>query len=154
MTNLDKLQTWGDQHHPKWLDVFRITLGCILIWKAVAFLLNLDVLADFLWKTGLTDHIGTSVLLNLLTYLIIGLHLVGGFHIALGARTRMYCLLNLPIVLGAVVLVGFRDNILKPYSELWLSLFVLALIICFLIEGDGYWSLAHQRLLAHQNRRG
>jgi uncharacterized membrane protein YphA (DoxX/SURF4 family) len=137
MTTLDKIQTWGDHHHPKWLDVFRIVLGCVLIWKAIAFLLNLNVLADFLYETGLTDQIGASVLLNLLTYAIIGLHLVGGIYIAIGVNTRLYCLLNLPVVLGAVVLVDFRNNILKPYSEIWLSVFVLIFIICFLIVGDG-----------------
>lgn len=144
MSTVEKIQNWGDRHHPKWLDVFRVILGCILIWKGAAFFLNLDVLADFLRETGLTDQIGTSVLLTMLTYVIVGLHIVGGFCIALGTRTRLYCLMNLPIVLGAVVLVGLRDNIFRPYSELWLSSFVLIAMICFLVEGDGHWSLSHK----------
>jgi len=90
MKTLDKIQDWGNQHHPKWLDIFRIALGMVLIWKGVAFMLNLDVLADFLRETGLTDQIGTSVLLTLLTYGIIGLHIVGGVCIALGTQTRLY----------------------------------------------------------------
>jgi len=145
MKTLDKIQDWGNQHHPKWLDIFRIALGMVLIWKGVAFMLNLDVLADFLRETGLTDQIGTSVLLTLLTYGIIGLHIVGGVCIALGTQTRLYCLLNLPILLSAVFLVNLRENIFKPYSEFWLSTFVLLAIICFFIEGDGYWALAKEK---------
>jgi putative oxidoreductase len=145
MKTLDKIQDWGDRHHPKWIDIFRIALGLILIWKGIAFILNLDVLADFLRETGLTDQIGTSVFLTLLTYLIIALHLVGGIFIALGARTRLFCLLNLPVLLGGVLLVNLRENIFKPYSEFWLSLFVLLAIICFFIEGDGYWSIEHAK---------
>lgn len=145
MKALDKIQDWGDRHHPKWLDIFRIALGLVLIWKGVEFLFNLDVLADFLRETGLTDQIGTSVFLTLLTYGIIGLHIVGGICIALGTSTRLYCLLNLPILIGALFLVNLRNNIFKPYSGFWLSLFVLLAIICFFVEGNGYWSIEEKK---------
>jgi len=148
MKTLNKIQDWGDRHHPKWLDIFRIALGLVLIWKGIAFMLNLDVLADFLRETGLTDEIGTSVFLTLLTYGIIGLHVVGGICIALGTNTRLYCLLNLPILIGALFLVNLRDSIFKPYSELWLSLFVLLGIICFYVEGDGYWTIEQRKVEA------
>jgi len=144
MKALDKVQDWGDRHQFKWLAVFRITLGLVLVWKGVAFMLNLDVLADFLRETGLTDDIGTSVFLTLLTYAIIGIHIVGGVCITLGVRTRLYCLINLPVLLGAVFLIDFRDNIFKPYSEYWLSILVLIGIICFFIEGNGYWAIQHE----------
>jgi putative oxidoreductase len=145
MNRLEKLQEWGDRHHPKWLDVFRIALGLVLIWKGVEFLFNLDVLADFLRETGLSDQIGTSVLLTLLTYFIIGLHIVGGVCITLGYRTRFFCLLNLPVLLGAVLLINLRQNIFKPYSEFWLSVIVLLAVICFFIEGNGYWSIEDEK---------
>jgi len=148
MKTLNKIQDWGDRHHPKWLDIFRIALGLVLIWKGIAFMLNLDVLADFLRETGLTDEIGTSVFLTLLTYGIIGLHVVGGICIALGTNTRLYCLLNLPILIGALFLVNLRDSIFKPYSELWLSLFVLLGIICFYVEGDGCWTIEQRKVEA------
>jgi len=93
----------------------------------------------------LTDEIGTSVFLTLLTYLIIALHLAGGICIALGVRTRLFCLLNLPILFGAVFLVNFRENIFKPYSEFWLSLFVLLGVICFFVEGNGYLAIERGR---------
>jgi len=64
MKTLEKIQDWGDHHHPKWLDIFRIALGLVLIWKSIEFILNLNALADFLRETGLTDQIGTSVFFN------------------------------------------------------------------------------------------
>jgi uncharacterized membrane protein YphA (DoxX/SURF4 family) len=143
MKMLEKIKFWGD-HHPKWLGFLRIALGLILIWKGIEFILNLDVLAAFLRDTGLTDKIGASVSITLITYLIIALHLIGGICIAFGLRTRLFCLLNLPALLGAVFLVNLTQNILKPYSEFWLSLFVLLALICFLIEDSGAFAVEHE----------
>ena len=137
MKILQKIKLWGNHHQPRWLGFLRIALGLILIWKGIEFILNLNVLATFLRESGLTYKIGTAVSITLLTHLIIALHLIGGICIALGIRTRIFCLLNLPVLIGAVFLVNLRQNIFKPYSEFWLSLFVLLLIVCFLIEGNG-----------------
>jgi putative oxidoreductase len=145
MNTIYKLQVWGDTHHPKWLDLFRVALGLVLIWKGVEFLFNLNVLADYLRETGLTDQIGTSVFLTLLTYIIVGIHIVGGICIALGTSTRFYCLLNMPVLIGAVVMVNLRDNVFKPYAAFWLSVMVLVAIICFFIEGNGHWAIGNER---------
>jgi putative oxidoreductase len=133
MKILEKIKFWGNHHQPKWLGFFRIALGLILIWKGIAFILNLDVLAAFLRDSELTDKIGASVSITLITHLIIALHLIGGVCITLGIRTRLFCLLNLPVLIGAVFLVGLKQNVFK----FWLSVFVLLAIICFLIEGNG-----------------
>lgn len=140
---LEKIKFWGDQH-PKWLASLRIALGLILIWKGIEFILNLDVLAAFLRDTGLTDQIGTSVSITLITHLIIILHLIGGVCIAFGLHTRLFCLLNLPALVGAVFLVNLRQNIFKPYSEFWLSLFVMLALTYFLIEGGGLFAVDHK----------
>jgi putative oxidoreductase len=137
MKILEKIKFWGNHHQPKWLGFLRIALGLLLIWKGIAFILNLDVLAAFLRDSGLTDKIGISVSITLVAHLIIAFHLIGGICIALGIRTRLFCLLNLPVLIGAVFFVNLRHNVLKPYSEFWLSLIVLLMIICFLIEGNG-----------------
>jgi putative oxidoreductase len=120
-------------------------LGLVLIWKGIAFIVNLGVLANFLRTTGITDEIGASVSITLMTDLIIIFHLIGGVCIALDLRTRFFCLLNLPVLLGAVLLVGLRQNIFKPYSEFWLSLLVLLAIICFLMVGDDYSPLNKEK---------
>jgi putative oxidoreductase len=146
MTTLNKIKFWGDHHNPKWLVFFRIALGLALVWKGIAFILNLNVLADFLHDTGLTDSISASVSISVLADLIIILHLVGGVCIAFGLRTRLFCMFNLPVLLGAVFLVGLKQSVLKPYSELWLSIIVLLAIIAFLIEGNGQYAVEHDEV--------
>ncbi|MVN20375.1 DoxX family protein [Mucilaginibacter arboris] len=132
-----KIQNWGDSHHPKWLDFFRITLGLVLFWKGIAFILNLNALTAYLIESRIDDTFGMSLSMSLLAHLIITLHLLGGFCIAFGINTRLFCLLNLPVLIVAVFFVNMQEVVFRPYAELWLSVFVLLLLICFLVEGNG-----------------
>jgi putative oxidoreductase len=141
MKSLKEILTWGDQHHPKSIDFFRIVLGLTLIWKGIEFILNLDALDLYLNDTGIADKLGLSISITFLSHLIIILHLLGGVGIAWGFRTRLFCILNIPILLGAVVFVNLRQNVFKPYSDFWLSLLVLAGLIWFLIIGNGKMAL-------------
>ena len=144
MKVLEKIRLWGE-HHPNWLGILRISLGLILIWKGIAFTANLDVLASFLKETGITDKLGISVFINLIAQLIIIFHLVGGICIALGLRsTRLFCMLNLPVLVGALLFVNLKQSLFKPYSEFWLSLFVLLALICFLVEDNGAFAIEHR----------
>jgi len=144
MKLLTKIQIWGDHHHPQWLDLFRIALGVILIWKGILFALNLDAFTALMMQ----HRLGTAVVLSLAAHLIIGLHIIGGFFITIGSHTRLFCLLNLPILIVAVLFVNLSQNIFSPYAEFWLSCSVLAALVCFLIEGDGVWSVEHQNGIA------
>jgi putative oxidoreductase len=144
MKLLTKIQFWGDHHHPKWLDFFRIVLGVILIWKGILFALNLNAFTNLMMQ----HRLGTAVALSLIAHLIIGLHIIGGLFITIGSHTRIFSLLNIPILLVAVLFVNLNQNIFKPYSEFWLSCAVLAALVCFLIEGNGVWSVEHQDKVA------
>jgi putative oxidoreductase len=144
MKLLTKIQFWGDHHHPKWLDFFRIALGVILIWKGILFALNLNAFTNLMMQ----HRLGTAVALSLIAHLIIGLHIIGGLFITIGSHTRIFSLLNIPILLVAVLFVNLNQNIFKPYSEFWLSCAVLAALICFLIEGNGVWSVEQQDKVA------
>ena len=138
MNLISKIQDWGDHHHPKWLDYLRIVLGITLIWKGVAFALNLHAFTVLMENSGL----GTAVTISLLAHLIIALHIIGGLLIALGTHTRLFCLLIIPILIVAVFYVNLsQQQIFRPYSEFWLSCLVLVGLICFLIEGDGVLSI-------------
>jgi putative oxidoreductase len=135
MKRLEKIKFWGD-HHPQSITFLRIALGLTLIWKGVFFITNPDVLANFLKETGITDQIGLSVFITATAQLIIILHLIGGVCIAFGIQTRLFCLLNLPALIGAVLFVNLNGNLLRQYSELWLSLIVLLALVCFSIKGS------------------
>lgn len=144
MELLTKIQKWGDNHHPKWLDFFRIVLGLILIWKGIQFATNLDAFTSLMKNASL----GKATSISLLAHVIIVLHIIGGILIAIGSQTRLFCLLNLLILFGAVFFVNLREDVARPYSEVWLSSFVLLGLFCFLIEGDGVISIEHEKQAA------
>ncbi|MFC4211304.1 DoxX family protein [Pedobacter lithocola] len=143
MSTFKKLQDWGDSHHPAWLDYFRILLGLILIWKGIAFYLNMGAFSSLMHHA----HLGTAVFISMIAHFIIIVHLIGGLAIALGTHTRAFCVINLPILIGAVFFINLSTNIFRPYSELWLSISVLIGLICFIIEGNGVLSVDYTRKL-------
>ncbi|WP_442588961.1 DoxX family protein [Pedobacter sp. AW31-3R] len=143
MNLLTKIQKWGDHHHPKWLDYFRILLGVILVWKGIEFAANLHAFTNLMKGAFL----GTAISISLMAHLIIVLHIIGGLLIALGTHTRLFCLLNLPVLITAVFFVNLSENIFRPYSEFWLSGLVLFGLVCFLVEGDGVLSIEHEKKL-------
>ena|ERR1700743_3842162 len=140
MKRLEQIKFWGG-HYPRSLSFLRIVLGLTLIWKALLFITNPDVLTTFLKETGITDHIGFAVFITTAAQLIIILHLIGEICIVLGIQTRLFCLLNLPALIGAVLFVNLNGNLLRPYSELWLSLAVLLALVCFTIKGGGSFAI-------------
>lgn len=141
MNRLFKIQDWGNRHHPKWLDYFRIVLGLILIWKGVAFANNLQAFTNLMDNAGL----GTAVSISMVAHVIIVLHVIGGLMIALGTHTRLFSLLNIPILIAAVFYVNLPEHIFRPYAEFWFSCAVLVGLVCFLVEGDGVLSIEYQK---------
>jgi len=141
MNFITKITAWGDDHHPKALDYFRIVLGLVLIWKGVEFSLNLQAFSNLMKASNL----GFAASISLIAHLIIVFHIIGGLLIALGTYTRVFCLVNIPILITAVLFINSNQAVLKPYSEFWLSLFVLVGLLCFLVEGNGKISVEHHR---------
>jgi len=137
MSTLKRMQNWGDRHHPIWLDFLRIILGLVLIWKGIAFYLNIGAFSTLMHHA----HLGTAVGISMIAHFIIVVHVLGGIAIALGTYTRTFCLVNLPILIGAVFFINLSPLILRPYSELWLSVSVLIGLVIFMIEGNGKLSV-------------
>jgi putative oxidoreductase len=144
MKLLTKVMHWGDEHHPMWLDFFRIALGLVLIWKGISFALNLSAFTNLMMDVGF----GTAVFISLIAHLIMAFHIVGGLFIVIGSHTRLFCLINLPILIVAVFFVNLSPNAFRPYSEFWLSCSVLLALICFMIEGDGVISVEREKEIA------
>lgn len=132
MKKLMEIRIWG-ANHPKWVGYLRILLGIILIWRGVSFLLNLNLLDLYLKETGLDDTLGLSISINFLAQLIVITNLFGGICIALNIYARMFCLFNLPIVLGAVFFVNMRIDGFTPHSQFWIPLVVLLCMVSYLL---------------------
>jgi uncharacterized membrane protein YphA (DoxX/SURF4 family) len=62
-------------------------------------------------------------------------HILGGFFMTIGMFTRAACLIQIPIMIGAIIFVNFTpaQDALQPYSELFLSVSSCSLLIYFLI---------------------
>jgi putative oxidoreductase len=137
MSILYKIKNWGDLHHPKILDIIRMLLGLFLVAKGIIFFNNGAYLRDLIIENRIirqSPEIVTA-LVNYVTYI----HLLGGALIFFGLLTRLWALLQLPIVFGAVFFV----NILSPFvnTELWLSMLILALLFLFVVIGSGPLSI-------------
>ena len=59
--------------------------------------------------------------------------------LATGLLTRLACLIQIPVLIGAIIFVN--TSMLQPFSELVLSILILILLIYFLVIGSGPWSL-------------
>lgn len=136
MNILERIEHWGDRHHPWWVDIIRIILGIFLCYKGVDFLLNMGILMGLMPINVEFD----SLMYIVLGHYVVFAHIVGGILITIGLFTRFACLLQIPILLMAVIFVNTNGEVLRPYSELFLSILILLLLIYFLIVGNGPWS--------------
>jgi putative oxidoreductase len=139
MNLLEKFENWGDQHHPKWLDIIRIALGIFLCYKGIDFLRNTSGLISLMSNRS---PFGSLVVILLAHYVSFA-HILGGFFMTIGMFTRAACLIQIPIMIGAIIFVNISatQDALRPYSELFLSVIILLLLIYFLIVGNGPWSI-------------
>lgn len=137
MNLITRLTSWGDAHHPKWLDFIRIILGLVLAAKGVQFINNMEPLT----KLMTTGEFASSAAVGIFAHYIVFAHLLGGLMIAFGLLTRAASLAQIPILLGAVFYVNIKGGIFQAHSELWLSVLILCLLVLFVIEGSGKLSI-------------
>src|SRR5438128_2613583 len=129
MGMLHQIDEWSTSHHPRWLVLLRIGLGICLFIKGISFISNTAALERLL--------AGSRLNFPWLAHLITWAHLFGGFMIIIGLFTRLAALIQIPILLGAVILVNAKAGVFAAESEFPLSLVVLLMLIFFLIEGSG-----------------
>jgi putative oxidoreductase len=135
MNYVQRLEHWGDMHHPKWIDLLRIILGVFLCIKGVEFARHQNAVEELMSRRVPFS----SFVLILLSHYILFAHILGGFLLATGLLTRFACILQIPVLLGAIVFIN--ASMLQPFSELFLSILILLLLVYFLIVGSGPWSL-------------
>ncbi|MEZ5013216.1 MAG: DoxX family membrane protein [Chitinophagales bacterium] len=135
MQLVKKLQTYGDTHHPKWLDIMRIALGLILVWKGYYYISNTDALNQLLLDNKF--HLYNYVVIHYVAFA----HLIGGILIILGLVTRIAVLAQIPVLLGAIIFVHAKHGLLTPDPEFLLSIIVLVLLAFFFVYGSGPWSM-------------
>jgi putative oxidoreductase len=139
MSTVDRIEHWGDTHHPRWLDIIRIALGIFLIIKGVRFLTNMSELVN---NVGNTISFNSFVLI-MVAHFVVFAHLVGGLFLALGLFTRAACILQIPILIGALIFLRSNEGALAPYSQWLVTVLTLLLLFYFLVVGNGPFSVEH-----------
>ena len=148
MNLLHRIELWGDRHHPKWLDIVRIALGIFLCIRGIQFPTKMSHLLSRVQDDLSFD----SFTLVLIGHYVLFAHLMGGILLAAGVFTRLACIVQIPILLGAILFVNPSSDLWHPFSEMYVSLIVLALLILFLVIGNGSWS-ADKYLVEKEDRR-
>ncbi|MBT1699323.1 DoxX family protein [Fulvivirgaceae bacterium PWU4] len=141
MSVITDVERWGNDHRPGFLDIFRIALGVFITYKGLQFITHLSDLQNTtaginIWFAGAT-----------LAHYVIFAHILAGPMIAFGLYTRIACLIQLPILIGAVFLVNYPKGFLflGNHMELEVSLIVLIGLIVFMIFGAGRFSIDAKR---------
>jgi uncharacterized membrane protein YphA (DoxX/SURF4 family) len=82
-----------------------------------------------------------------LAHYIVFAHILGGPMIFVGLFTRIVCLIQLPILIGAVFMVNAPRGFLSigQHMELWLSIVILIGLIVFMLFGAGRFSIDAKR---------
>ena len=132
MTILHQLDKWSTTH-PRLLLLLRAALGIALVSKGISFISDMMSL-----KALLESSFG--FLPDWIALVITWIHLLCGFLITIGLFTRLSALIQIPILVGAVV-INLSMRIFTPGSELAFSLLVLVLLVFFLFEGGGELSV-------------
>lgn len=141
MSVITSVESWGNNHRPGFLDIFRIALGIYICYKGLHFITHMDVLENT--TAGVTAWFAGAAL----SHYIIFAHILGGPLIAAGLFTRIICVMQLPVLLGAVIFVNYPKGFLSigNHMELEISLLVLAGLVVFIIFGAGRYSLDAKR---------
>lgn len=132
MNLLQRIDRWGERHHPRWLDGIRVLLGVFLFYKGVVFIQNIDVL-----KSVIDESPWLTVMSFWLAHYIVFAHLLGGLLIVFGLLTRVAILAQIPILLGAIFFVHTSTGLFNVHEGTGLSILVLLLLVFFLVEGSG-----------------
>lgn len=132
MRTIVRMNKWANAHTGIVLDILRIALGVFLFWKGLQFLGQTDALVQLIDPK---DPVPATMIL---AHYIAMAHLAGGIFVAFGLITRLALLLQLPILIGAVIIHSTGE--VDPWNLLQ-AVLGLAGAVFFFIVGSGKHSV-------------
>ena len=126
-------------------DLLRIYLGIALFVRGALFVSNPGR------AQALVTQSGDWFMPMMLAHFVGAAHLAGGLLLTIGLATRLAAAVQVPVLVGAVFLVHWRDGLLNPSQSLELAGLVLAMLVCYSLCGAGAISvdaLLHRRAAA------
>ncbi len=133
MKTVVRLNKWANARTSLLIDFLRIATGLFLVFKGIQFSSQTDILTDVLGSAG--NSLGASFIL--IHYVAMS-HLFGGALIVFGLLTRLSLLVQLPILIGAVIINFTGDMIVGNMMQASL---VLISAVFFIIYGSGKHSV-------------
>lgn len=118
-------------------DLLRAYLGIALFIKAIYILGHREFFVDLIGKSD-NALFATGAALHF----VIPIHLFGGLLLAIGLLTRIAAGVQIPVVLGAVMVSAQSQELaFDPRQSFELSMLVLFLLALILVFGPGCWSV-------------
>jgi uncharacterized membrane protein YphA (DoxX/SURF4 family) len=128
------LVDWVMDHREEAFDLVRMYLGVGLFVRGVLFAASPEGLGV------IVDLSSFSFASAALAHYVTFAHLIGGLFLAVGLFTRLAALVQIPILVGAVVLVHVPQGLLSANQSLEFSALVLFLLVVVFVFGSGSWS--------------
>ncbi|WP_109299690.1 DoxX family protein [Aquimarina sp. AU474] len=132
MPTIKSLNKWANAHSYYPLDLLRIALGVFLFIKGINFISNSQILVDLL--RPVQNLAGSMIVIHY----VAPAHLIGGIMIAFGLLTRWSVTVQLPLLIGAV-LINFLGEM--NAANLVIASVILVLCVFFLFYGSGKHSV-------------
>jgi putative oxidoreductase len=129
---------FGKTHNDVALELIRVLLGIALFVRGVLFISDSSVIMEII-AVNEVDYFLPSFMF----FVAILAHLAGGLLMMIGLLTRIAALIQIPVLVGAVVIAILQGGLFLPTQSLELSVLVLGLLIVFLISGSGRYSVHH-----------
>ncbi len=130
----------SDSHENSGLDTIRAFLGLALFIRGCLFI------ADQSRIMALAQAQDVDWILPVAAFHYVTLaHLFGGFMLAVGLLTRLGAIVQIPVLIGAIV-VHLQGGLVAPQQSLELSVLVLFLLCIIAFFGPGPLSLDHRIL--------
>ena len=132
MISVKSLNKWANAHTYYPLDLLRIALGVFFFIKGIGFISQTETLIELL--EPLRGFAGTM----LTVHYVASAHLVGGLLIAFGLLTRWALAVQIPILIGAILInfVGIMSG-----ARLFEASLVLVISVFFIFYGSGKHSV-------------
>ncbi len=128
MASIRTLNKWANAHTYYALDILRIALGVFLFIKGIGFISQTQTLVELI--TPLQGFAGVMITVHY----VASAHLVGGILIAFGLLTRWAIAVQLPILIGAI-LINFVGEM--NIGNLILATVVMFISLFFIFYGSG-----------------
>jgi putative oxidoreductase len=134
---VNKIERWGNRHHPKILDLIRMMLGVYMTTRGSVLLMKLPFIEEVMLVSASAGKLANLIPLFLI-YVIYSL-MTAGALVFLGLYTRVAALIALPAML--VTIYFAKDFAAFVNSDTWLVMLLLLLLFQFMIIGSGPLSL-------------